>query len=123
MEKGTSISSNDPTASKYDLSRGEGDLQRYFIYKTVEEDGVGMLKGECRKCGQLISRIGRNTTGMINHQSICDDEASKIYKAASKSRKSLSTSSTPQSKHKSLQPTIDSAFMVSYFQWIQTNYF
>jgi len=101
--------------ANYDLTRGEGDMQRYFIYKTIEEDGVKKLKGECRKCGQSLSRAGSSTTNMINHEEKCDNEAWKVYKAASKSRKSKSAPSTPQSNRKPQQLKIDSAFTVNYF--------
>jgi len=101
---------------KYDLSKDEGDLQRYFIYKTVKEDNVDKLKGECRKCGKLISRVGRATSGMITHQENCDEEASKAYKAKSKPRKSSSAPSTPRSTRQSQQPAIDSLFKVSHFE-------
>jgi len=110
MEQITTTSSVYVPHPKYDLSRGEGDLQRYFIYKTIEEDGVKKLKGECRKCGKLLSRIDGATTSMVNHEETCDNEAWKIYKAAPKSRKSISAPSTPKS---TLQPTIDSKFMVN----------
>src|SRR4051812_39130314 len=110
MKEITSIPSDETSSSKYDLNKGEGDLQRYFIYKTVKENGVDLLKGECRKCQNVFSRINGATTSMVNHQEKCDSEAWKIYKTASKSRKRLSAPSTPNQ-----QIAIDSIFTVKNF--------
>ena len=49
-------SSKGVPSSKYDLSKSEGDLQCYFIYKKVKKYRVDVLKGECRNCGKLFSR-------------------------------------------------------------------
>ena len=51
MEDITDVASSSSVAvpsSKYDPSKSEGDLQRYFIYKTVKEGGIDVLRGECR---------------------------------------------------------------------------
>jgi hypothetical protein len=94
MEK-ISTSSNYVPHLNYNLSKNEGDMQRYFIYKKVIESEIELLKGECRKCSKTVSRTGRSTSSMIDHEERCDKDASKLYKAASKSRKSNSGPSTP----------------------------
>lgn len=66
--------------ANYDLNRDENDLQHYFIYKTIKEDDDEELKGECRKCGQSVSRNGSSRSSMIDHQEIFDKKASTIYK-------------------------------------------
>jgi hypothetical protein len=112
MEQVAMDSSIDVLPSKYDLSKGEGDLQRYFIYKTVEKDGVKKTVGECRNCQEECPRPTGSTTCKTRHLEKCNKKAWAVYKEASASRKSLSTPNTPQSGRKSLQPAIDSLFKV-----------
>lgn len=93
----------------YDLDRDEHDLQRYFIYKSIEKDGKKTLKGECRKCKKDLSRISGNTTTMVNHLKTCDGTAWALYKSG---KKSLKTSLTPTTS-RLVQPKINVVFAVS----------
>ena len=132
VDVASSSSANVPP-SKYDLNKGEGDLQRHFIYKTVKEGEKEVLKGQCRKCSETVPRTGGSTTCMLRNQEKCDNEAWKIYKATSKSRKSNSAPSSsaigrtaPTQCLKNL-PKI-SLFAVQYlsnrnvyFQWLDSS--
>jgi hypothetical protein len=81
-------------ASPYDLTKGEHDLQRYFIYKAKYEDGK--LKGECRKCDQDYSRNNGGTPNMLNHLEKCDKVVYDVYKSEKKLRKNNTAPSTPR---------------------------
>lgn len=103
------------TVGNYDTSKDEGDLQRYFIYKTVEKNGQKLLKGECRKCGNDYSRIDSNTSSMINHLEKCDNAAWKIYKSLRTTKKEAN-----KSDMSSNQFSINSAFKAAS-KWKDTD--